>query len=85
LLSKRPDTRRACELHTHKLWQSHADTDGDTDGNSHADSYANCDSNSYAHADSYANGNGNPNTPAEINPDAEATSDTATSPIAGGC
>src|SRR5947207_13642648 len=26
------DTRRACGLHTHRLWQSHADTDGDGDG-----------------------------------------------------
>ena len=28
------DTRPACELHTHNLWQSHADPNGDsnTDG-----------------------------------------------------
>ena len=26
------DTRPACELHTHRLWQSHADPDGDSYG-----------------------------------------------------
>ena len=48
------DTRPACELHTHKLWQSHADPD--SHGYSHGD--GNSDSNAYlnanANADSYS-------------------------------
>ena len=45
------DTRSACGLHTHKLWQSHADPDGDTDG--YGNSYCNPDSYSHANANSY--------------------------------
>src|SRR5437867_8103453 len=39
--------------------ESHANADRHSDGNSHADSYANCDSNGYAYTDSYANGHSN--------------------------
>src|SRR5438552_5563672 len=69
----RADTRRACELHTLNLWQSHTDPDGHSHCDSHsdrntncysngyayADSYAYCDSNSYAYTDSYAYGHSN--------------------------
>ena len=47
------DTRSACGLHTHKLWQSHADPDGDTDGYGYGNSYCNPDSYSHANANSY--------------------------------
>jgi len=39
--------------------ESHANADRHSDGNSHADSYANGDSNGYAYTDSYANGHSN--------------------------
>ena len=42
------DTRPACGLHTHRLWQSHADPD--RDGYSY--SYSDSDSNGDAYADS---------------------------------
>jgi hypothetical protein len=83
------DTRPACELHTVNLWQSHANTDGHSHGDSHSDSntygysdsyaYADGNANSYAYADTYADGYD----PAANNPDAEATSDTAASPVSG--
>src|SRR5438876_88160 len=50
------DTRPACELHTHRVWQSHANADRDSNGYTYTDSDANCDSNSYAYADGYAYG-----------------------------
>ena len=66
LLRRNPDIRRACGLHTHRLWQSHADPDGESDGNSyrHSDdnSYSHTDGNSYRHSDdnsySYTDGHG---------------------------
>ncbi len=52
------DTRRACELHTHDLWESHAD--GDTDGHSYCDgyrhSYSDANSNCYGHGNSHSYG-----------------------------
>jgi hypothetical protein len=48
------NTRAACELHTLNLWQSHADPDGHSHGDSHADSNTNCYSNSYAYTDGHA-------------------------------
>jgi hypothetical protein len=63
VLGSGADNRPACGLHTHKLWQSHADPNGDTDGNSHSDtntyshSHSHSYSNSYAYTDSYAYGN----------------------------
>jgi len=57
------DTRRACELHTDNLWQSHADPDSnaycDSNSYAYADSNTNGYSNSYAYADSNANGDSN--------------------------
>jgi hypothetical protein len=53
LQSSGADTRAASELHTLKLWHSHAESDGYSDGDSHSDSDTNGHSNSYAHADSY--------------------------------
>jgi hypothetical protein len=58
LLRNHPDTRRACGLHTHRLWQSHADPDGESDcdshgyGDSYSYSYGNCDriAAAYTHA-----------------------------------
>jgi hypothetical protein len=35
----------------------HANTDGDSNSNAYADSYANCDSNRYAYTVGYANRN----------------------------
>ena len=51
LLRRNPDTRRACGLHTHRLWQSHADPDGDTNGD--GNSYRHSDDNSYCHTDGH--------------------------------
>jgi len=64
------DTRPACGLHTVNLWQSLADADGHSHGDSHSDSntngyrhsnfgsfgYAYSNSYSYAYTDSYAYG-----------------------------
>jgi len=48
----------ACGLHTHNLWQSHADANVDTDGNcySYSYSYSNCDCDPNQHARTYAEG-----------------------------
>jgi hypothetical protein len=52
-----------------------------------ANSYANCDSDSYAYTDSYAYADSYPYVdaygPAETKPDTKVISDTATSPIVG--
>jgi len=50
------DTRPACELHTHKLWQSHADPDshGYSHGDGNSDSNAYLNANADANADSYS-------------------------------
>ena len=53
------DTGPACELHTLNLWESHADPDGHSHGDSHADSNTNGHSNSYAYTDSNAYGDSN--------------------------
>ena len=52
------DTRRACELHTHNLWQSHADANGDTDGHSDSYSYSHSYGNSYSNSHGYVDSNG---------------------------
>jgi len=46
------DTRTACGLHTHKLWESHADPDGDSNCNTDGNGDGNGDD--YAEADTYA-------------------------------
>jgi hypothetical protein len=62
LQSSDADTRAACQLHTLNLWQSHADPNGHSDGDSHTDSNANgCAytdgyTNGCAYTDGYANG-----------------------------
>jgi hypothetical protein len=77
--------------------ESHANADGDSNGNAHSDSYAYGHSNSYAYADSYANGHGNgnahtdsyangdvdtnTNNPAENNSDTKASAHTAAAAI----
>jgi hypothetical protein len=95
LRCSRPDTRRACELHTLNLWQSLANANGHSHCDSHsdsntngysnsyayADSYAYCDSYSYAYTDTYAYVDAYG--PAETKPDTKATSDTAASPVSG--
>ena len=62
---------------------AYADSYANRHSNSYAyaDSYAYRDSNSYAYTDSYANGDGDAYVPVETNPDTEAISDTAASPI----
>jgi len=64
------DIRPACELHTHGLWESHADPDRDSNG--HADSYTYTDSNTNSYSYSYANSHGN----SDANAYCEAHSDT---------
>jgi hypothetical protein len=66
LLCKHTDIRPACELHTHRLWKSHADPDCD----SHSHSNSNC--NAYAKPDGNSNGN------AYAKPDGNSDSDTDT-------
>ena len=88
------DTRRARELHTHNLWQSHAN--GDTDGHSYGNCYRNCYSygNCYRYSDgdcyhySYGNSNcysnGDRDRTATVYTDTKASSDAATSPVGSG-
>jgi hypothetical protein len=91
------DTRGACELHTLNVWQSLADSDGDTNsyaysdsntngyshGDSHSDSNTYCDSNRYAYANSNTNCYSNSDrTPAGFT-DAAASADTAAAPLSG--
>ena len=81
------DIRATCELHTHRVWQSHADSDGDRDGaiantdsNCNGNAYAKPDGNShiYANGDSdgnaYANSDGNSNCHSNGDCDHTATS-----------
>jgi hypothetical protein len=68
MLCKHTDIRPACELHTHRLWKSHADPDCD----SHSYSNSNC--NAYAKPDGNSNSNGN----AYAKPDGNSYSDTDT-------
>ena len=68
MLRNHPDTRRACGLHSHGLWESYTDPDGDSYGNS----YSNADSYSNAHGDSSA----------KVYADAQAAPNTAASPVA---
>ena len=60
MLRNHPDTRRACGLHSHGLWESYTDPDGDSYGNSYsnADSYGygNCDRTAAANAHAKAAG-----------------------------
>jgi hypothetical protein len=92
LQSGRPGTRRACELHTRKLWQSFADPDSysDCDGaiantdsncNSNADGdrdgHSDGNSNGHVNSYSYAETHSNPETPS----DTKAPSDATTSPV----
>src|SRR5207253_9374311 len=54
LRCSRSDTRRACELHTHRgVWQSHADTYGNSNANSWR---SNTDSDGHVHANGYTDG-----------------------------
>ena len=79
MLRQHADIRPACELHTHNLWQSHADSDGDRDGaiantDSNSNSNSNCNGNAYAKPDGNSNSNGN----AYAKPDGNSDSDTDT-------
>src|SRR5439155_23400030 len=78
------DTRPACELHTHKLWQSHADPDshGYSHGDGNSDSNAYRDANADANADSYSHaiitsGYSDANTYCEAHCDTTAAADAA--------
>ena len=55
LLRQHADIRPACELHTHRVWQSHADPDCDCDGHSHSNSntYAKPDGDSDSDTDTW--------------------------------
>jgi hypothetical protein len=61
LLRSHACPRRACELHTHNLWQSLADANGDTDGHSYTNgdscriSYTNGDSRRISDCNGYGN------------------------------
>jgi hypothetical protein len=83
LRSSRSDTRPACGLHTHKLWQSHADPNSDTDGNG----YCNCLAYCYCYSDVHAYTYTNTYKHTETNPDAKrygfptAAADPAASPV----
>ena len=50
MLRQHSDIRATCELHTHRVWQSHADSDGDRDG-AIANTDSNCNGNAYAKPD----------------------------------
>ena len=70
MLRQHADIRPACELHTHRVWQSHPDPDCDCDGHSHSNS------NTYAKPDGNSNSNSNGN--AYAKPDGDSDSDTDT-------
>jgi hypothetical protein len=55
MLCKHTDIRPACELHTHRLWKSHADPDCDSHSysNSNCNAYAKPDGNSYSDTDTW--------------------------------
>ena len=76
LRSSDADTRPACELHTHKLWQSHADPDCD----SYSNSNGNGDSNSYSQFLTYAHAQAN--THAQVSPVTETSSHAAAETVA---
>ena len=71
LLRRNPDIRRACGLHTHRLWQSHADPDGESD----------CDSHGYGDSYSYSHSNGNCDRTAAANTHAKAAGHAATTSV----
>jgi hypothetical protein len=83
------NTRTACGLHTHKLWKSHADANGESDCDSH--SYCNClaygYSYCYCYSDVHAYTDTNTYKHTETNPDAKrygfptAAADPAASPV----
>ena len=93
LQSSHADPRPACELHTHKLWKSYADANGDGDCHGHCnishsdrDSDGHCnishsdrdsDSNVYANGDGDSNGYTNCDCAAEVYANATAASDAA--------
>jgi hypothetical protein len=53
LLRSHADPRRACELHTHRLWKSVADPDGHSYSYAHGYGYRHFYGNSNWYADSY--------------------------------
>jgi len=75
MLRQHSDIRATCELHTHRVWQSHADSDGDRDG-AIANTDSNCNGNAYAKPDGNSNSNSNGN--AYAKPDGNSDSDTDT-------
>ena len=58
--SSRPDSRPACGLHTHELWESFTDPDGDSHGyaNSYCDGNGHCYSGDFTHANCNSHGYG---------------------------
>jgi hypothetical protein len=87
LLPSHTDPDPPCELHTHNLWQSHADANGDADGHSDGNSYrysdGNCDgySNCHRYGYGYSDSNGYSDRTAAAYTDATASADTASSPV----
>ena len=55
MLRKHSDIRPACELHTHKLWQSVADPDGNSNRYSNRHGYSDGHSYSYSHCHCHCN------------------------------
>ena len=94
----RADARLACELHTHRVWQSHADPDchayGHANTDAHADSHncgnAYCNAYGYTNTDGNTNGNsnayidGNINRMYKVYTDAEASPNSEAAPVADG-
>jgi len=84
------DARRARGLHTHHLWQSLANANGDTDGYSYGNSYRHSYGNSYRYRYgyfySYSNcyGNDDRDRTATTLTNTKASSDAATSPVGSG-
>jgi hypothetical protein len=87
LLRQHADIRPACELHTHRLWDAHADTYGGRDGYTYSNCYcdrafANTDGNSHcdgAFANTDSNGECDRTTAAYT--DATSAADTAASTV----
>jgi hypothetical protein len=84
LQSSHADTRPACGLHSHDLWQSHANADGNSNGNTNGDSCRISNTNGDSHSISDCNGYGNSNSHSDCNCDcaAEVYTDTEASPHA---
>jgi hypothetical protein len=78
LRSGHSDTRPACGLHTHELWESYTDPDGDSYSDGYSCSYG------YGYGYSHRNANCDIYSTATLNSNTTASSHAAASPVSNG-